>query len=147
MAKKVNLLKAEEAALRTTCEALSSLGGYVREVATLRELIAKLDAPVVPKTTGLFLPHVEQALRHGKKYAPWWGSPAPQLRRLNEAGATLEQLEVVARWTNRQGWLTNFTLQSVANNFGSWLAQAMVKPSAGKPVMGGLVGFESDETI
>ncbi len=149
MAKTVRILKAEEAALRLAIQALNEVslgldGANHKELRTLMGLVAKLDAPrPEPAPTGLGLPEAERALATGKKYAKWWGNPSRFLKVLNEAGATLDQLEAVARWTNGQGWLHTFSLQTVSNNWGSWLSQAMAVVIKQRP-MGTLVGFEED---
>lgn len=147
MAKKVTVLKAEEAALRDALAALAlDIPGGHATLKGLAALLAKLDAPKPePKESGLPLSAIEVALGYSKKYAPWLGNPARQLKTLHEANATLEQLERVARWADRQGWLDRFTLQSVANSWGSWLSQAMAGPVAKGPRPGVLVGFEEYE--
>ncbi len=144
MARKVTVLKAEEEALRKALGWLEQDQAALAVVTPLRALVAKLDAPrPEPAPTGLGLPEAERALATGKKYAKWWGNPSRFLKVLNEAGATLDQLEAVARWTNGQGWLHTFSLQTVSNNWGSWLSQAMAVVIKQRP-MGTLVGFEED---
>lgn len=149
MARKVTVLKAEEEAIRLAVVALETEDcltpkSRAATVTALEGLLAKLTAPKPePRESGLPFYSIERALAIGKKYAPWWGSPARHVKALHEAGATLDQLEAVARWTDKQGWLEVYTLQSVANNWGSWLAKAMVVPVA-RPKLGGLVGFEDE---
>ncbi len=136
MARKVSVTVAERLAIET---AIRALGGEpcltdrirVKTQSDLVGLLAKLTAPVEPKEPGLSLVTVERALEGCRKYAKWIaGSPGVHLKRLQQAGATPEQVRDVGLWLDTQPWMRGkYTLGSLAQKWGEWLAQVKATDS------------------
>lgn len=98
----------------------------------LRSLLGKLDssAKEAPDSTGLSPAKIENCLvmYSSGKVVPmvaarniFWIKQYQQWRSL---GPTLEQVEVVARWLGRQGWMSPTTIDQVAWKWPSYLARA-----------------------
>lgn len=122
-----------------------------QDVKARDRILDKLLKAETPNEPAVNAPAIEDALitySLGKVAAlalPNWQRYA---RQGAQVGATLADAQIIGQWMGRQGWLQpgSQTLQSVLNNWSSWLGKARaaeagtVKPQAGLNGQGGQLG-------
>jgi hypothetical protein len=121
------------------------------DVKTAARILEKLTRAEVPNEPAVNAPAIEEALitySLGKVAAlalPNWQRYA---RQGAQAGATVAGAQTIGQWMSRQDWMQrgSQTLQSVLNNWSSWLGKAQAaeagtaRPQSGLNGQGGHVG-------
>lgn len=84
---------------------------------------AKVENALVKFSNGKVVPVVAaRSIFWIKQYQVW-----------KQLAPTVDQVETVARWFGRQGWLSPMTIDQVGYKWTSYLARAMADPAGNKP--------------
>lgn len=151
--KKVGFASGEVSLLRRVLTGLGQLGDpgvwTKQDLKAGLRILEKLTKAETPNEPAINAPAIEEVLiafSRGKVAAlalPNWQRYARQGAQM---GATVQDAQTIGTWMSHQGWLQygSQTLQSVLNNWSSWLGKARateagsVRPQAG--LHGGHVG-------
>jgi hypothetical protein len=123
--------------------------GYVVELHNLTKqdykardrILEKLVRAEQPSDPGVNAPAIEEALitYAGAKVAPLALPNWQRYARQGAAvGATVADAQIIGQWMSRQGWIQpgSQTLQSVLNNWSSWLGKARAAEGPLRPEAG-----------